>query len=117
MNSLFYALPFVMVAVLIIMGLYTVLFKRNLIKMIMGVAIIQNGVNLFLVSLAYREGYVAPIWTSAPDVDMVLPTPHALTLTSIVIGVATTALMLSFVIMLKKHYGTTDSHETRRCKE
>ncbi len=113
----FTILPFVMVVLLITMGLYTVLFKRNLIKMIMGVAIIQNGVNLFLVSLAYRDGYAAPIWTSAPSSDMVLPTPHALTLTSIVIGVATTALMLSFVIMLKRHYGTVDSNETRRCRE
>ncbi|MFO8110329.1 MAG: cation:proton antiporter subunit C [Thermoplasmata archaeon] len=117
MNQWFTVLPLIMVAILVSVGLYTVLFKRNLIKMIMGVAIIQNGVNLFLVSLAYRDGYAAPIWTSVPDADMVLPTPHALTLTSIVIGVATTALMLSFVIMLKRHNGTIDSHENRRCRE
>ncbi len=109
--------PLIMVVTLVIMGLYVVLFKKNLIKMIMGIAIIQNGANLFLVSLAYREGYVAPIWTSAPATDMVLPTPHALTLTSIVIGVATTALMLSFVIMLKKHYGSINSDDARRCRE
>ncbi len=117
MSEWFTVLPFVMVVILITLGLYTVLFKKNLIKMIMGITIIQNGVNLFLVSLAYREGHVAPIWTSAPGTEMVLPTPHALTLTSIVIGVATTALMLSFVIMIKRHYGTVDSHETRRCRE
>ncbi len=109
--------PLIMVVTLIIMGLYVVLFKKNLIKIIMGIALMQNGANLFLVSLAYREGYVAPIWTSAPSADMVLPTPHALTLTSIVIGVATTALMLSFVMMIKKHYGTINSDEVRRCRE
>ncbi|MFO7792035.1 MAG: cation:proton antiporter subunit C [Candidatus Saliniplasma sp.] len=113
----FMIFPLLMVVTLVIMGLYVVLFKKNLIKIIMGITLIQNGANLFLVSLAYREGYVAPIWTSAPESDMVLPTPHALTLTSIVIGVATTALMLSFVIMLKKHYGTINSDEVRRCRE
>ncbi len=117
MNQWVIALPFITVALLISLGLYTILFKRNLIKMIMGLAIIQNGVNLFLVSLAYREGYAAPIWTSAPGEDMVLPTSHALTLTSIVIGLATTALMLSFVIMLKKHKGSVDSFKNRRCRE
>ncbi|MFW5898323.1 MAG: sodium:proton antiporter [Candidatus Saliniplasma sp.] len=109
--------PMVMVVLLVIMGLYAVLFKKNMIKIIMGITLMQNGANLFLVSLAYREGYVAPIWTSAPSSDMVLPTPHALTLTSIVIGVATTALMLSFVIMLKKHYGSINSDDIRRCRE
>ncbi len=115
--NLFLILPFFVVMVLVAMGLYVALFKKNLIKIIMGITLMQNGANLFLVSLAYREGYVAPIWTSAPATDMVLPTPHALTLTSIVIGVATTALMLSFVIMLKRHYGTIDSNEVRRCRE
>jgi glucosamine 6-phosphate synthetase-like amidotransferase/phosphosugar isomerase protein len=51
------------------------------------------------VSLGYREGGVAPIFTLAPSELMVLPTPQALTLTSIVIGVATSALVLSFAMV------------------
>jgi multicomponent Na+:H+ antiporter subunit C len=39
---------------------------------------------------------------------MSFPVPQALTLTSIVIGVAILALMLSLVIQLYKHYGTLD---------
>ncbi len=117
MNSWFVHLPFLVVGILVAIGLYTVLFKKNLIKIIMGIAIIQNGVNLFLISLAYRKDGVAPIWTSAPDEFMVMPTPHALTLTSIVIGLATTALLLSFVMMIKRHYGTIDADKVRRCRE
>lgn len=117
MSWWFTHLPFLMVAILVAIGLYAVLFKKNLIKIIMGITIMENGVNLFLISLAYREGGAAPIWTSAPKEDMVMPTAHALTLTSIVIGVATTALMLSFVIMIKRHYGTINSEEVRRCRE
>ncbi len=113
--------PYIVVALLVGIGLYTVLFKTNLIKIIMGITLMENGANLFLITLAYREGGIAPIWTSAPEgttsSDMVMPTAHALTLTSIVIGVATTALMLSFIIMVYKHYGSVNSKEVRRCRE
>lgn len=110
-------MPFVTVAVLIAIGLGTVLFKKNLIKIIMGITLMENGANLFLVSLAYRQGGNSPIFTSAESTDMVMPTAHALTLTSIVIGVATTALMLSFVIMIYKHYNSVNTEDVRRCRE
>ncbi|MFW6047779.1 MAG: sodium:proton antiporter [Candidatus Natronoplasma sp.] len=116
-ESTFLLFPYLTVVALLAIGLYTVLFKKNLIKIIMGIMLMQNGANLFLVSLAYRDGYYAPIFTSAESTQMVLPTPHALTLTSIVIGLATTALMLSFTIMIKKHYGGISTEDIRRCKE
>lgn len=117
LESILMTLPYITVVVLFSLGLFTVLFKKNLIKIIMGIALMQNGANLFLVSLAYRRGDYAPIFTSAESTDMVMPTAHALTLTSIVIGVATTALLLSFVIMIKKHYGSINTDDVRRCKE
>ncbi|MDU9377121.1 Na(+)/H(+) antiporter subunit C1 [Methanocorpusculaceae archaeon Sp1] len=111
-------LPFIAVAVLIGIGFAMVLLKRNMIKMIMGLGILEAAVNLFLVSLGYREGGIAPIFTSAPEgVEMVMPTVQALTLTNIVIGVATTALMLSFVMLIYKKYGTVNANEMRRLKE
>ena len=48
---------------------------------------------------------------------MVLPTVQALTLTAIVIGLATTAMMLSLVIVIHRHYGTTDVRDVRRLRE
>jgi len=111
-------MPYMAVVVLFMIGLFTVLFKKNLIKIIMGIAIMQNAANLFLVSLAYRRGDHAPIWTSFEEgAGMVMPTAHALTLTSIVIGLATTSLLLSFVIMIKKHYGSINTDDVRRCRE
>ena len=107
-------LPFITVVVLTFIGLVTVLMKRNLIKILLGINILESAVNLFLVSLGYRAGGVAPIFTLAPSDLMVLPTPQALTLTSIVIGVATSALVLSFAMVLKKKYGTVDINEIRR---
>jgi multicomponent Na+:H+ antiporter subunit C len=110
-------LPFITVVVLTFIGIITVLQKKNLIKILLGINILESAVNLFLVSLGYREGGVAPIFTLAPSELMVLPTPQALTLTSIVIGVATSALVLSFAMVLKKKYGTVDIDKIRRLKE
>ena len=106
-----YNIPFLAVIGLVLIGLYAVLFRRNIIKMIIGITIIESGVNLFLITLGYREGSIAPIYTSSPGGLMALPVPQALTLTSIVIGVAVLALMLSLAIHLFRHYGTLDARE------
>ena len=109
--------PFIAVVILIALGIYTLMFKRNLIKIVIGVTLIESGVNLFLITLGYVKGGVAPIYTHAPpDTGMVLPTPQALTLTSIVIGLATTALLLSFVVLIYRHYNSIDAKNVRRLK-
>jgi len=109
--------PYVAVVVLISLGIYTVIFKKNLIKIAIGISLIECGANLFLITLGYRKGAVAPIYTMAPEgAEMVLPTPQALTLTSIVIGVATTALVLSIAMIIYKQYVTLDAEEMRRLK-
>jgi len=109
--------PYVAVVIFIGLGIYTLMFKKNLIKIAIGVVLIENGVNLFLITLGYRKGAIAPIYTLAPSGQaMVLPTPQALTLTSIVIGIATTALILSVAMMIYKHYGTLDTDEVRRLR-
>jgi multicomponent Na+:H+ antiporter subunit C len=115
-------LPYVGVVGMILIGLYAVVFRRNLIKIVMGISIIESGVNLFLIILGYRMDGVAPIFTSLPSgtsypEEMVLPVPQALTLTSIVIGVAVLALMLSLVMRIYRKYGTLDVRKIRRLKE
>ncbi|OYT26793.1 MAG: cation:proton antiporter [Candidatus Altiarchaeales archaeon ex4484_96] len=106
-------IAYITVVVLIGLGLYAIVFKQNLIKIVMGVHIMGSGVNLFLISLGYREGGVAPIYTLAPKLEMVLPTPQALTLTSIVINLAVVALMLSFVMFIYCRYNSIDSQDRR----
>ncbi len=110
-------LPYIAVGLFVGLGVYTLMYKKNLIKIAIGVCLIENGVNLFLITLGYRKGAIAPIYTMAPSgQSMVLPTPQALTLTSIVIGIATTALILSVAMMIYKHYGTLDTDEVRRLR-
>lgn len=109
--------PFVVCMILITLGLWTLLTRRNLIKLTIGISLIESGVNLFLVTLGYVRGGVAPIYTYAPPgAKMVLPTPQALTLTSIVIGLATTALMLAFAVVIYRHRGTLDARKIRELR-
>jgi multicomponent Na+:H+ antiporter subunit C len=110
-------LPYFTVAALLAIGLYGILFKKNLIKILMCVSVLEGAVNLFLVASGYRVGGIAPIFTNAPEGSpMVLPTVQALTLTAIVIGVATSALMLSFAMKIYKHYGTVNITKITRMK-
>ena len=112
-----YNLPYFAVIGLVLVGLYALIFKRNLIKMVIGITLIESGVNLFLITLGFRENSTAPIYTTSPGGIMSLPVPQALTLTSIVIGVAVLALMLSLVIQIYRHYKTLDANEVRRLRE
>ena len=103
MNLILDNIPFITVAILILLGIYTILFKKDLIKIVMGLSIVEAGANLFLITIGYRWESVAPIFTNAPPLQMVMPTVQALTLTSIVIGVATEALMLSMVMTIWRY--------------
>ncbi len=100
---------------LIFIGLYILITRNNLIKMIIGLNILDTGVNLFLISLGYIKMGTAPIF-SKPNLNpqnMVDPVPQALVLTAIVIGVAILALALSFAIRLYHHYETLDMRKIK----
>lgn len=116
MSSILVNMPFIAVAALICVAVYIMMTQRNLIKIVMGITILESAVNLFLVTLGYREGGVAPVFTSEPLHLMVLPVPQAMTLTNIVIGVSTTALMLALIVLIYRHTGETDAEKSRRVK-
>ena len=90
-------------------GLYCILRKRNIIKIIIGVIISEYAVNLFFVLTAYRMQGRAPIFSADADIlNMVDPLPQALVLTAIVIGLATTALLVAIAMRIYEKYGTFD---------
>ena len=94
-------------------GLYAVVVKKNLIKIIVGVVIMEYSMNLFLVLIGYRKGGVAPIIDKETVIEefvrlSVDPLPQAMVLTSIVIGLGVIALMVSVCIRLYEKYGTFD---------
>lgn len=103
--------------VLFCVGLYGVLRKRNLVKMIIGLGIIEYSMNLFFVLLGYRFQGRAPIDAQDQNIlNMVDPLPQALVLTSIVIGLGVTALVISIAIRIYDKYGTFDITKIKRLK-
>jgi multicomponent Na+:H+ antiporter subunit C len=95
---------------LVLIGLFIMLVKHNLIKVIIGLSILDTGMNLFLVSVGYITSGTAPIF-SRDGLDpgsMVDPVPQALVLTAIVIGVAVLALALGLAVKVYNAYGTLD---------
>ena len=81
-------LPYVMAILVLAVGIYAVSCKKNLIKAIVGVIVID--------------------YATAAD-----PTPQALILTSIVIGLGVVALMVAMALRLHEKYGTFDLSEIR----
>ena len=91
-------------------GLYIVISRGNLIKKIVGLNIFQVSVFLLYISLGTVEGGAPPIITEGVEVYS-NPLPHVLILTAIVVGVATTALGLALVVRIKESYGTIEEDE------
>ena len=103
--------------ILFCVGLYCVLRKRNLIKIIIGLTIIENAVNLFLILVGYRKLGRAPIFAKDQIIsNMVDPLPQALVLTAIVIGLAVTALIASIAIRIYEKYGTFDVTKIKKLR-
>jgi len=105
--------------ILILIGLFGVLTRKNLIKIVVSIGIMDTGVNLLLVSLGYINNGIAPILTEANasnSLNFVDPLPQALVLTAIVIGVAVLALALSIVIKIYENQNTLKIDEIRGLK-
>ncbi len=112
-------LPYVLCLVLFCIGIYAVISKRNIIKIIIGVIIAEYAVNLFLILVAYKAGGRSPIFSRTQEIlpeAMVDPLPHALVLTSIVIGLATTAFLIALAVRLYGKYGTFDISRMRELR-
>lgn len=105
---------------LVSIGLYALLMKDNLIKKIMGLALISEGIHLLLISLGFRHtlGSAAPpiIQLGAIEslaVRAVDPLPQALVLTSIVINFSVTAFALMLALRIHEKTDTLRTKEWR----
>ncbi|MCM8801344.1 MAG: sodium:proton antiporter [Candidatus Omnitrophica bacterium] len=108
---------YILCLVLFCIGLYCVLRKRNIIKIIIGLGIVEYAVNLFFVLIGYQRYGRAPILAKEQKIlNMVDPLPQALVLTAIVIGLAVTVFMVAIAIRLYEKYGTFDITKIKRLK-
>lgn len=103
------------VIILMMIGLYAVIARDNLVKKIMGLNIFQVSVIMFYVSMSKVSGGTVPILVEGgSDILYSNPLPHVLMLTAIVVGVATTALGLALVIRIQEAYGSVEEDEIAR---
>ena len=104
--------------ILFCIGLYCILRKRNIIKIIIGLGIVEYSVNLFFVLIGYRAQGRAPILARDQEIlGMVDPLPQAMVLTTIVIGLAITAVVVALAVRIYEKYGTFDITKIKRLKE
>lgn len=102
---------------LFVVGLYCVLRKRNIIKIIIGICIMEYAVNMLFVLIGYRSKGRSPIYFNPQVVaNMVDPLPQAVALVAIVLGLSVTLLLIAIAIRIYEKYGTFDITKINRLK-
>lgn len=106
-------------------GLYCVLTRRNLVKIVMGLSLMEASTYLLLLSLGYRAHSTAPVLLSPPGHSSEKALAHGnvadpvlqnFCLTAIVIGVAVTGVFLAVTVRIAQHYRTIDADSVRAMK-
>lgn len=103
--------------VLFSIGLYAVVRKRNLIKIIIGIGVMGYAVNLFLVLIGYKIMGRSPILSRGQVIkEMVDPLPQAMVLIAIAIEVSVLLLLVAIAIRIYDKYGTFDITKINKLK-
>jgi len=110
-------MTYLLCSVLFVVGLSGILLKRNLIKIIISLTIVEYSLFMFLALVGHKRGALPPIVKSTTEeANYVDPLPQALVLTAIVIGLATTGLLVALAVRIYEKYGTFDIRGIRRLK-
>jgi NADH-quinone oxidoreductase subunit K len=89
---------------MVVIGLGCLMFKRDMVRLLIGVEILFNAANLFFVALA----------TQNPG--MIDPFAHSVVKMAIVLDGTVIAVGLAMVLNVFKHYKTIDIKKLRRLK-
>ena len=105
------------------LGLLTVVGRRNLVKVVLGLSLMESSTYLLLVSLAYRTRGTAPVLSGRPkgvtEAALVRapvsdPVLQNFCITAVVIGVAVTAVFLTITVRVAQHYRSVDTADIRQ---
>ena len=106
---------FIAFVILFLWGFYIMVTHHNLVKKLIGMYIVQTSVIFFLVAISAKTGATVPILLSGTDpiqaATYTNPLPHVLTLTAIVVQVATLGVSLALVAAIYRKYGSLDEDE------
>ena len=96
---------------LFLIGVYGIIVRQNLIKIVLCLGVLYLGLILFFVSIGYVEGGAAPI---LGDFSIYAdPLPQTLMLTTVVVELSTTALALALIMKVYEKYKTVDVRELK----
>jgi multicomponent Na+:H+ antiporter subunit C len=108
---------------LMMIGLYAMLVKNNLVKKVIGMSIFQTAIIVFYVSTGAKRGASIPIIAHGHGHDAVPaaidamqyanPLPHVLMLTAIVVSVGTLGVALAICLAIYRRYNTLEEDEIR----
>ena len=107
MNAVIADYNYLMTATLLVIGLYGMVGKRNLLKKVIGMNIFQTAIFLFFIQGATKPGTTVPVWDariSGEAAGYINPLPHVLILTAIVVSVATTGVALALLLTIYRRY-------------
>ena len=104
---------------LMMIGLYAIIAKNNLVKKIVGMNIFQTAIILFYVSIGAKREATIPIIEhghgaethAVRAADYINPLPHVLMLTAIVVAVATLGVALALAIKVYNRYHSLEEDE------
>lgn len=110
--------------ILMMIGLYAMIAKNNLVKKLVGMNIFQTAIILFYISIGYKKDATIPIIENAHGghghtahaihaADYINPLPHVLMLTAIVVSVATLGVALALAVKIYQRYQTLEEDEIR----
>jgi multicomponent Na+:H+ antiporter subunit C len=116
-DQLWANLDYVASVVLFLIGLYAMIAKRNLIKKLMGLNIMETAVFAFIVATGIVQGGDAPILGRGAEPPFANPLPHALILTGIVVAVSTTAVALGLIVRIHERHGTLETDDLWKADE
>ncbi len=104
--------PYYFLAVLMAVGFWGMLAKRNLVKKTVGMSILQSSIILFWLVTAYKEGATVPIFDPARGLgdpaQYINPLPHCLMLTAIVVAVVTLGVAFALILLIHRNYRSLD---------
>ncbi len=96
--------------ILMMIGFYAMIAKKNLIKKLIGFNIFQTAIFLFFITLCPIKDGTTPIITPGFN-KYDNPLPQVLILTAIVVAVATTAVALALAVRIYKSFGTLEEEK------
>jgi multicomponent Na+:H+ antiporter subunit C len=111
MSAFVNSYTYFMTAALLVIGLYGMIGKRNLVKKLVGMNIFQTAIFLFFIHGATKPGATVPVLDArlgAEAAGYVNPLPHVLILTAIVVSVATTGVALALLVNIYRRYGSIE---------